>query len=360
MSGLASFFSAFLPDKENTFDYNDSIQNVQEHCILPTCHDIAPAVDPKTLSAAEWRADRNDMLRKYMEDRMIEGESENSSEIPHVDDTRHISNTISSLDLYTKQFHLTLGVVEQVWPLRIISRREYTTSSHFEDDGPLGTLFKKVLCLELTQHTKVSTMAQAAFGATCYSRIKLYFYNKYAQRVHEFLETFPADRILVKLDHIPAKCIVPASSMEEYGWNDRDSLSPYVICIGDKSSMKLDQDGVLVKIPFDSDEVQVHMARIYKQDVVEMKLTQESVQTGILEYKQEGEQTLENEYQEYLKSRQEEKDNQQEDIDAETNHRRVDTTTANDGRAKKKARTETKYHTLVSTCLRSCCASYTS
>ena len=275
-------------------------------------------------------------------------------------------DVVSNLDLSTRTFSLSLGLVKQVWPLRHVPRREYICSNHFQDDGPLATLFKNVLCLQvtqLTQHTAVRDMAHKAFGTKKMTDIYIYFYNKYAQHVSHVLEQHNADRVLISLENIPAKCILP--TRQEYSWNDREVVSPYCLCIGDKSSMKLDQDGVLVKIPFDASHVKVTLARVSKEVVAEVDVTHDSVRSNAaVEYKPE--ETLETAYQEWETKRREEtetenaqqqEEQQQEEVvvveqaDAEAGTtRRAETHTANNGPAKKKAKTATatKYHSLVS------------
>lgn len=129
--------------------------------------------------------------------------------------------------------------------------------------------------------------------------------------------------------------------------------------------MKLDQDGVLVKIPFDAPNVKLTMARVYKDKVAEVDVTHDSVRSNAtVEYKPE--ETLESAYQEWETKRREEtekenaEEEQQEEEDVEVvveqadedagTTRRAETNAANNGRAKKKAKptTETKYHSLVS------------
>jgi hypothetical protein len=366
MSGLASFFSSFLGhnDKENALDYNESITSHQHN----NTQEEPPRqpVDPKKQSSAQWRANKNDELRKYMEKRMIlnddndeDSQQQEQDGVPHVDDTTDKCHLVSHLNLSTNTFSLSLGLVKQAWPLRHVPRREYITSNHYENDGPLATLFKKVLCLQVTQlstnDSQVSNLAHRAFQTKKQTDIYMYFYNKYAQHISDFLERHDADRVLISLQHIPAKCILPTG--EEYSWNNRETLSPYCLCIGDKSSMKLDQDGVLVKVPFDAPDVKVTLARVYKDKVAQVDMTHDSVRShATVEYLQE--ETLETAYQEWETKQQEEKaeEQQQEEgvpveerdgADAGT-ARRAETDTANNGPAKKKAKTTTKYHSLVS------------
>ena len=406
MSGLASFLKAFLPGKEGAeeqedIEYHESIANVISKDYSPDPE--SPPPDPRTQSAAEWRAQRNESLRVYMERRMVATNSQDKDDeqvndedyvvpdndefnvpfwnqeadesqptdssaastssypkrrkkVPHVDETLHIAKTLSALDLYAREFHLSLGFVEKVWPLRAIPRREWKTSSRFEDDGPLGTLFKQVVTIEVTQlqdNPQVATMAQAAFQARSPQHLKIFFYNKYALQVAAFLEQEHASRVLISLENIPAKCILPVDS-EEFSWYDREGLATCCLCIGDRSSMKLEYDGILQKIAFDGPDLQVTMARISNDDkAVEVELTHESVQGDLLLKETDALQAA---YQAWEQA-QKEKENappaddgevpqQEEETDASGNNtRRIES--ANDGPGKKKARTEEKYHTLV-------------
>lgn len=404
MSGLASFFRTFLPPKDDgkeNYEYNESIANVVDKNHVPPAE--SPPEDPRNHSATDWKEKRNQSLSQYMTKRMIELENddelsdENSDyivpdndevnvpywneqqgqdsrptddsndavlpaslrrkRVPHVNETVHIAKTLGALDLYAREFHLSLGFVEHVWPLRAVPRREWKISSNFEDDGPLGTLFKQVVSLEVTAlaDNTVANMAQAAFqdGAHAPKRLKIFFYNKYAVQLSEFLERQHAERVLISLENIPAKCILPLNK-DDFSWLDHDGLAPYCLCIGSRSSMRLDQDGVMKKIAFDAPDLKVTIARLSKdKEVDEVDVTPESIKQD-LELKETD--SLEAAYQEWQQNQEKEaKDDQDEEEDQEQasgadagTTRRADT--ANDGRSKKKARTENTYHTLVSSC----------
>lgn len=406
MSGLTSFFRSFLPaqdgEKEN-HEYQDSIANVVSKDHVPPPE--SPPVDPRNQTAKEWKEEQNKDLKAYMEKRMITLENDDEEEeemeeeyivpdndeamvpfwddqllmagsqptdfssftsptirrkkIPHVDETVHIANTISSLDLHAKEFHLSLGLVEKVWPLRAIRRREWKTSSHFEDDGPLGTLFKQVVCVEVTQlqqqQQQVASLAQAAFQAHSPQRLKVFFYNKYATQVSEFLERQLASRVLLSLTSVPAKCILPLNTVQDGSWYDRQGLAQYCICIGDRSSMRLEQDGVKVKISFDVPDLKVTLTRVSDDDATEVDLTPDSVRAG--ESLPKEKETLETAFQEWDKQQKEQEKAQEVEKEQEqvseadagasaNNTRRAEA--VNGGRATKKARTEETYHTLVS------------
>lgn len=407
MSGLASFFRSFILPKEGEeeedYDYQESISNVVSKEDYPREDDNKTPVNPRAQSSADWRAKKNETLRVYMQKRMVltdnddeqdddEEEEEQSEEyivpdndevnvpfwneqgqdsqpadnstvtsplprrkkVPHVDETLHIVKSLSALDLYTREFHLSLGFVDKVWNLRDVPRRKWKMSSKFEDDGPLATLFKHVVCLEVTQlleNQQVANMAQAAFQAKSPRRLKVFFYNKYASKVSSLLDRQHSSHALISLTNVPAKCILPVEE-ENLSWYDKEDLAPYAICIGDKSSMKLEVDGVLGKVSFDAPNLQVTIARVRQDEVVEVDLTPDSVRKD-LEAKETD--TLEAAYQEWEKTRKEkeaeEAEEAQQEADAGTSGNSTRSAEGNgDGRPSKKARTQEKYHTLVSYC----------
>jgi hypothetical protein len=227
-------------------------------------------------------------------------------------------------------------------------------SSNFEDDGPLGTLFKQVISLEVTalaDNATVANLAQAAFQEHTPKRLKIFFYNKYAVQLSNFLERQHAERVLISLENIPAKCILPLNQ-EEFSWLDHDGLAPYCLCVGSKSSMRLDEDGVMTKIAFDAPNMKVTIARVSKdKEVDEVDVTPESIKQD-LELK--GTDSLEAAYQEWQQNQEKHAEDDQEEDQEQASDADAGTTcradTANDGRSKKKARTEDTYHTLVSSC----------
>jgi hypothetical protein len=415
MSGLVTFLKAFFPSNESARsnenendDYHESIATAgirsddSPHAAEP------PPTDPRTNTLAKWRQERNEFLRGYMESRMIsqyheEDEEDNDEEyvvpdndeldapfwndshdsqptgesssaptplpirrkkIPHVDETIHVAKTLSNLDLYTREFHLSLGLLEKAWDLRAIHRREWTTTSRFEDDGPLGTLFKQVLSVEVTQLLQtgnhMSQAAQAAFGgAHCPERLRIFFYNKYAAQVAAFLDQEHGSRVLISCKCVPAKCILPLTC-EDASWYDEQGLPPYCLCIGDKSSMKLEEDGTHIKVHFDGPDLQVTLARVSSDnEVAEADISGTSVSSNMFVIKETP--TLGRAYQEWEKAQRDSKEKKGDDemtenppqqdgasANAATNNniRRAEAT--GDDRSAKRVKAEVKYLTLVS------------
>jgi hypothetical protein len=288
-------------------------------------------------------------------------------EIPHVDETIHVSKTLSNLDLYTREFHLSLGRLEKAWDLRAIHRREWTTTSRFEDDGPLGTLFKQVLSVEVTQllqkENHVSQAAQAAFGgAHCPERLRIFFYNKYAAQVTAFLDQEHTSQVLISFKSVPAKCIFPLTCENDPLWYDEQGLAPYCLCIGDKSSMKIEDDGRQTKVHFDGPDLQVTLARVSSDnEVAEANISATSVRSNMLDMKETP--TLGPIYQEWEKARrdsEEKKDDERVEnspeqsrasanpIPAGTTNKGRPAEASGDNRNAKRAKAQVEYLTLVS------------
>lgn len=418
MSGLVTFLKAFFPSTDSTRsnenDYNESLTTIirsedSPHAVEP------PPTDPRTETEtlAKWREEHNEFLRGYMESRMISQDNEEEDEevdndeeyvvpdndeldapcwndshdsqptgesssarsplpirrkkIPHVDETVHVAKTLSALDLYTREFHLSLGRLEKAWDLRSIHRREWMATSRFEDDGPLGTLFKQVLCIEVTQllqkENHVSQAALAAFGSAHRpDRLRIFFYNKYAAQVVAFLDQEPGSKVLISCKNIPARCILPLT-LEGASWYDEQGLAQYCLCIGDKSSMKLEEDGRLIKVHFDAPDLQVTLARVpsANHEASEVDISPASVSNMTLNVKETP--SLESAYQEWEKTQRESEEKRDDEDMTENPPQHVRATagsehassTSNvrsaeatsDNRNAKRAKTEVKYYTLV-------------
>eukprot|EP00956_Cyclotella_meneghiniana_P042647 scaffold248861_cov79-Cyclotella_meneghiniana.AAC.3 len=238
--------------------------------------------------------------------------------IPHVSVTSDCTNKLSEVDLYTKKLDLDLCQVLKVWRLRSCKRMagsEFDTQDssekssiktqsarmnsyeHFQDDGPLNTIYKRVLSLEVAQldiHTdstilsspRVSNLASAAFqsgqaqltkvaerrGRHTVKRIRIFFYNKYADAVSRLLDEVSKNdkkkstKFLMSLRNIPAHCIVPLEMAEmdpqlqhytnnPFGDEEYGSRSSYCICIGDKCPLQLDG----AKLHFDDPEIELRL-----------------------------------------------------------------------------------------------------
>jgi hypothetical protein len=206
--------------------------------------------------------------------------------IPHVDDTLHHVTTVSGMDLQTQSLSLQLAKVERIWRCRETRRFEELTCSRamprhldptlplpffpfgdFEDDGPLQTVFKTVLSMEVTQlddpdREKIRQASLQAFDAKLYRRVKIFLHNKYATAVQDFIDQGTnTAKMMISLKKIPAKCIFPYHANRE-SFVDQD-IAKYCIVVGDKSSLKLmqPQTGLNQKIHFQDDDMEIRFAR---------------------------------------------------------------------------------------------------
>lgn len=154
-----------------------------------------------------------------------------------------------------------------------------------EDDGPLNIIYEKVYSIEVCQldddsGPSISNIATSAFHDGLnqlaketsrkrrhnVQRVRIFFYNRYAEimslAVHEHLWDQSAKKkkkktnpqLLLSLANIPPECILPLriapygihSHLQQYVVNPYGNettgvVSPYCICIGDKSSLSYDK-----------------------------------------------------------------------------------------------------------------------
>ena len=167
-----------------------------------------------------------------------------------------------------------------------------------EDDGPLNTIYKRVFSIELAQiienddtatDSSITNMATAAFhdGKERLDRekarkqrhsirkIRVFFYNRFADVMagafyalkKESLQKKKNVPFLMALTNIPAECIMPLAMgsnphlqqyiMNPIGDDEYGVSSPYCICVGDKSSIRLGDDGP--KLCFDHEELEMRL-----------------------------------------------------------------------------------------------------
>jgi hypothetical protein len=201
--------------------------------------------------------------------------------IPHVlTDTKHRAQHLADVDLYTRDLVMTeLCLVVKHWATRPTSRylhapaqpHELFSGQHLArltrkncvDDGPLSTLYKTVLSLELSVLKEVhaptlrslAEQLQQNQGPTVI-RTKVFLYGAYADAVENIrcsLDPKTYGKMLVRFAHVPAKCILPYALSD---WFDRHDQNDYCICLGDKSKMSLNVDGESTPLEFsDADTV---------------------------------------------------------------------------------------------------------
>jgi hypothetical protein len=124
-----------------------------------------------------------------------------------------------------------------------------------EEDGPVSSAFRSVVSMELEQ-LKLTDSAAASHG-TKQRRIKVFFYNLYAEKIAGWMKTQRKQKqhdFLIGLSHIPAVCIFPRA-IDPNSWLDQHNMVEYCICIGDASSAKIVNDGSYIR--FDDEGLQV-------------------------------------------------------------------------------------------------------
>ena len=182
----------------------------------------------------------------------------------------------------------------------------------YENDGPLNTIYKRVFSIEVCQiiandnnnndieaitDRTITNMTNTAFSEGALQilhekqrksrhsvqRVRIYFYNKYADVISNAYYTLQKESsstqkkktvpILMSLLNIPPECIMPRiiapkssnPHAQQYIQNplgdvDYGTLSPYCMCIGDKSTIKF---GGTQKLYFDNDDVEIRMGKLY-------------------------------------------------------------------------------------------------
>eukprot|EP00804_Cyclotella_cryptica_P020596 CCRYP_003430-RB/>CCRYP_003430-RB protein AED:0.01 eAED:0.01 QI:127/1/1/1/1/1/2/1364/967 len=262
----------------------------------------------------------------------------NVASVPHISETLHTVTKLNELDLYTAKLDLGLCRVLRIWKLRHTKRMEgrrqvslqlcrdalddveeecgmhcmnpdASHSMNLEDDGPLNTIYKKVLSMELVSiqeeplhdpnvplsSPRVSNLATAAFQSGSIQlqkaserkrrhavrRVRIFFYNGYAEALSRVLSDIAESKsgkkknlmqnYVLSLANVPAHCIMPhtfsrkgdqsSPHLQQYvdnpfGDEEYGVPSPYCICIGDSASLKFGSE----KLYFDSEELEIRLA----------------------------------------------------------------------------------------------------
>ncbi|KAL7517396.1 hypothetical protein ACHAWX_002321, partial [Stephanocyclus meneghinianus] len=254
--------------------------------------------------------------------------------IPHLSETLHSITKLNELDLYTAKLDLGLCQILKIWKLRYTKRMNGRSvffqhsraaledidderamhcmnsaaySTNLEDDGPLNTIYKSVLSIEIVQidapshdpsvplsSPRVSNLATAAFQSGsiqlqkvserkrrhAIKRVRIFFYNGYAEALSRVLTDIAdarseknklmSNNYLLSLANVPAHCILPhtfargsqvSPHLQQYidnpfGDEEYGVPSPYCICIGDTASLKFGSE----KLYFDSEELEIRLA----------------------------------------------------------------------------------------------------
>jgi hypothetical protein len=203
--------------------------------------------------------------------------------IPHINETLHDVSKLQYVDLYTQTLHLPLCRVIKVWDQRNTKRGvdepfqhirrpcpkyQHTAGAmyripfgHMEEDGPVASAYTTVLSMEVEQLMMMETSGPTATSfPTCRKRrrVKLFFYNVYAEAVAEWIHQQRKKKLsdfVMSLSHIPAICIFPRAINVD-NWLESHEMVEYCICIGGTSNARA--DGAFIR--FDDDMFLIKMA----------------------------------------------------------------------------------------------------
>ena len=230
--------------------------------------------------------------------------------IPFVDDCMHDLNKLEFLDLHARTLSLNLSKIHKVWRLRNTKRKPAFSSirkpafravhaapikqrlvfEDYEEDGPVSTIYQKVLHLEVEQLHLESGTILGSNKEEFPQRIKVFFYDSYATAVAEWIKeqeqqqhrrsgtkrkhndntttSIASTDIILSLSKIPARCIFPYT-IDPRNWREQKKIVDYCLCIGDKSGAKIrtnqQQDtGVSGKeqIRFDSNDMEIRLMTV--------------------------------------------------------------------------------------------------
>jgi hypothetical protein len=254
-------------------------------------------------------------LRKRISDQSSSGSNQNQpsdrgndysheTHIPHhTKETQYEHQYIDEISLYTKTLKLELCQVLQVQRLHSTQPPDsIAQSTHLQwhrfynhpqlpvilysdvpDAGPLGRVYKQVLQIEVIQRCAfVPTDRKEALKqdtTTRPQRIKVYFYDEYAEVMQEIINRVPATKpvVYMELNNVPACCIVPYAQVAANISADND-MSPFCICIGSQSRVLVGADHMRMDDPV----LNIHLVWYAKKSSdVEWQISYMSVNNNI-------------------------------------------------------------------------------
>jgi hypothetical protein len=255
--------------------------------------------------AASQKKRRIDSANNNNTDKIIDKDSGKGIKIPHISNATHQTTQLSEMDLHTSRLDVELGQIVKIWRLRDTKRMAYHISStsnnnsqesqqtidvntydchwntnyqSYQNDGPLHSIYKTVLCLEVVQ-LQISTPSLVMNLPISseplqkkrerkqrheIKRVHIFLYNKYADRVSRLLND--KKKYLVSLRDVPSHCIMPMESTRKidryirnpFGDEEYGALSPYCICIGDDCSLKFGGE----RLYFDDDSLEIRLVEM--------------------------------------------------------------------------------------------------
>jgi hypothetical protein len=292
----------------------------------------------------------NDSRKNGKRKRQRQGHRKRQRPIPSIQTTSQHVTCIDDIDLHCQTLSLDMLQVRLIWEYRKVKRmgkivqdansntNNVVDLRHWQEDGPLARGFKHVLSMEVMEGGDVhnnrnaehfnleeeegnehqrniqkrnAMIRQSATAAFCPStstssnsstkkgpkkRIRLFFYNQYAEKMNRVLlhlrdkqlNTSTAssdirDCLILSLRNIPACCIFPheqpavgKTAHQTLLDKDYGRLARYCICIGCDSLFHLQEapsdDGDAAaggtrnqRLSFDSNDMEVRVLRLIKQ-----------------------------------------------------------------------------------------------
>jgi hypothetical protein len=251
--------------------------------------------------------------------------------IPSIQDAKHKATSISDIDLMTSSLSIAMSSVRLVWKKRKARAKlahgillPSPSAGNVQDpsdviipfprswmlQGPLHQNYKRVVSMEIMEvdididnatgilvgsprsgRETVGNVARAAFGAHKCKRIRIFFYNYYADAMMKLVDHAERstrcsvknsketlrDKLMISLRNIPSQCILPfhaihgeqeedACAHEKVLERDYGGLSSYCICIGGESNIEVEENQSQTRLRFDSEHLEVGVLIIDGED----------------------------------------------------------------------------------------------
>lgn len=312
-------------DVDDLPDTQDATQKSPD--VIPMDVEVDANVVPESSTKKRKKSDKKKGGKKKKEEDANRRRRKDRRKILHESQTRGTANTVEQINLRVHTVNLGLCRVVTAWPLRKTKRLHWqadtnstptctasandkegngtttpakgmgglriltTPYSDFEDDGPLGNIYRSVFTLEVEEvvdeereealreqrrlfqrpfeltddvddeeagdKTKDSADKAAALTAKTRRRIRVFLYGKYANKVSRHLSEWKyrltsnsktcalagegREEVLLSLNNVPARCVFPyygqTSSEAPILDNELGRCSRYCLCIGSNSHM---------------------------------------------------------------------------------------------------------------------------
>lgn len=310
-----------LGGSDNDTAQDDATVHDEEHgCETQDDADAADkAAGLDSQSTSESQPQSPDKSVMHSPARSHKSETKSDDSIPHVNDTEHSVQYLSDINLYSRLVSLEVCRVHQIQGLRSLKRpsvkrapasadRTMVIHPHpqlprlilhadLEDDGPLATCYSHdVVSIEIQQvcSTVASTegsghlaelrqRAEALSGVPAIAQYqRVFFYNRYAKAVNNLLKQTKGatSGVLISLQGVPAKCVVPVPSTD---WYSQEHANETCLCIGDESGMRTlnDDGGPQQQVRFDDADMKLYVAYSKKDAKVTEYLLEPCAEEGV-------------------------------------------------------------------------------